>query len=63
MTADPDTFAPPESLTLKVTWKLPPAVGVPPIEPVDEPMDNPGGKPVAENVYGCRPPTPLTLPP
>ena len=63
MVAEEVTRAPPASLTVKLTLNVPPAVGVPPMLPEDAPIETPGGRPFAEKEYGCKPPTPLTLPP
>ncbi len=43
-----EPLAPVVSEALAVVVKVPAAVGVPEIGPVEEPMDSPDGRPVAE---------------
>jgi len=44
------------SVTLTTTVDVPAAVGVPEIVPVEELIDRPAGRPVADHVYGVVPP-------
>src|SRR6185437_3252906 len=47
---------PAEAVAVAVTEKVPAALGVPEMVPVDEPIDRPVGRPVADQVYGAVPP-------
>src|SRR3954469_1244699 len=51
--ADPEPLDP---VAVAVTLYVPAVVGVPETVPVDEPMVMPGGRPVADQVYGAVPP-------
>ena len=51
-----------ESVTVTTTLLLVPAVcGVPLITPVDELIDKPDGRPVADQLYGVVPPAATTV--
>ena len=47
---------PPLPVAVTVTLYVPAVVGVPETVPVDEPIDTPAGRPVADQVYGAVPP-------
>src|SRR5690606_4984193 len=53
---DAEAVAPEESRTVTVTLDVPAVEGVPVMVPVDELIDRPAGRPVAEKVYGVLPP-------
>jgi hypothetical protein len=57
--AEPEWLA--ESVAVTVTLYVPAVVGVPETVPVDEPIVMPGGRPVADQVYGVVPPEAVTV--
>jgi len=51
-----------ESVTLRLTLNVPPAVGVPVIWPVVAPIERPGGRPVVpDQLNGAVPPVRTTV--
>ena len=53
---EPDRSREPPPKTLRPTWKVPDAVGVPEIVPVSELTLSPAGSPPADHVYEPSPP-------